>query len=83
MKLDPKLFEDLEWRGIVKLLTDPSLVKTLATQSITVYAGFDPTSDSLHIGSLVPVLTLRRFQMAGHRACQHNLYNDQQHRDQQ
>jgi len=67
MKLDAQLFEDLEWRGIVKLLTDDSLAKTLATEPITVYAGFDPTSDSLHIGSLVPVLTLRRFQMAGHR----------------
>src|SRR5207245_88419 len=39
----------------------------LSSQSLTLYAGFDPTSDSLHVGSLLPLLTLRRFQLAGHR----------------
>jgi tyrosyl-tRNA synthetase len=61
------LFQDLEARGIVKQLTDPDLGKTLAKRSLTLYAGFDPTSDSLHVGSLLPLLTLRRFQLAGHK----------------
>ena len=43
------------------------LVEHLATGSRTVYCGFDPTADSLHIGSLVPLLALRRFQLAGHK----------------
>ncbi len=59
------LFQDLEWRGIVKQLTSPALSKALKTP-LTVYCGFDPTSDSLHVGSLLPLLTLRRFQIAGH-----------------
>ena len=43
------------------------LVEHLATGSRTVYCGFDPTADSLHIGSLVPLLALRRFQFTGHK----------------
>lgn len=62
-----ELFQDLEQRGIVKQITDPELPEVLQKQSLTVYAGFDPTSDSLHIGSLLPLLTLRRFQLAGHQ----------------
>jgi len=61
------LFQDLEQRGIIKQITDPDLPQVLQKQSLTVYAGFDPTSDSLHIGSLLPLLTLRRFQLAGHQ----------------
>ena len=61
------LFADLEARGIVKQITSPQLSQRLAAQPITLYAGFDPTSDALHVGSLLPLLTLRRFQMAGHR----------------
>src|SRR5580700_8019446 len=60
-------FGDLEFRGIVKQLTDSSLGAVLDRQPLTLYCGFDPTSDSLHVGSLLPLLTLRRFQMAGHR----------------
>lgn len=60
------LIQDLELRGIVKQLTDPALGSVLERESLTLYAGFDPTSDSLHIGSLLPLLTLRRFQLAGH-----------------
>lgn len=60
-------FQDLEQRGIIKQITDPSLPQVLEKESLTVYAGFDPTSDSLHIGSLLPLLTLRRFQLAGHQ----------------
>src|SRR5436305_1854730 len=67
LKPDPNLFADLEARGIVKQITDPALPQRLATRPITLYAGFDPTSDSLHVGSLLPLLTLRRFQLAGHR----------------
>ena len=61
------LFADLESRGIVKQVTDPTLAQRLASGPLTVYCGFDPTSDSLHVGSLLPLLTLRRFQKAGHR----------------
>ncbi len=66
-RLNPKLFAELEARGIVKQVTDPELGKTLSSEALTLYCGFDPTSDSLHIGSLLPLLTLRRFQQAGHR----------------
>lgn len=62
----PDLYRDLEARGILKQITDPELEKALAQSSLTLYAGFDPTSDSLHLGSLLPLLTLRRFQLAGH-----------------
>jgi tyrosyl-tRNA synthetase len=61
------LFADLEWRGLVHQATDPALSRRLATESVTVYIGFDPTADSLHAGSLLPILLLRRFQRAGHR----------------
>src|SRR3954468_10265852 len=61
------LYQDLEARGIIKQVTDPSLARALATERLTLYCGFDPTSDSLHVGSLLPLLTLRRFQLAGHR----------------
>lgn len=61
------LYSELEARGIVKQVTDPALAQTLATKTMTLYCGFDPTSDSLHVGSLLPLLTLRRFQLAGHR----------------
>jgi tyrosyl-tRNA synthetase len=62
-----KLFQDLQARGIVKQVTDPSLEGALDREKLTLYCGFDPTSDSLHIGSLLPLLTLRRFQLAGHQ----------------
>jgi tyrosyl-tRNA synthetase len=61
------LFKDLEARGLVKQITDPGLAKAMASRKLTLYAGFDPTSDSLHVGHLLPILTLRRFQKAGHR----------------
>ncbi|MEK6579089.1 MAG: tyrosine--tRNA ligase, partial [Bdellovibrionota bacterium] len=66
-KVLPELFSDLEFRGIVKQVTDPALKVLLSKTPVTLYCGFDPTSDSLHIGSLLPLLTLRRFQLAGHR----------------
>ena len=59
---------DLEWRGLIAQTTDrEALARDLAAGVVTVYAGFDPTADSLHVGSLVPLLALRRFQLAGHR----------------
>ena len=59
---------DLEWRGLLAQTTDrEALARDLAAGLITVYCGFDPTADSLHVGNLVPLLALRRFQLAGHR----------------
>jgi tyrosyl-tRNA synthetase len=62
------LLEDLRWRGLVADCTDETELTTrLATdKKITLYSGFDPTSDSLHVGNLVPLLALRRFQNHGH-----------------
>lgn len=62
------IYEELEWRGLVADCTDKQdLLKRLATGPLTLYAGFDPTADSLHVGSLVPLLALRRFQLLGHQ----------------
>ncbi|HVU01875.1 MAG TPA: tyrosine--tRNA ligase [Polyangiaceae bacterium] len=62
------LFEDLAYRGLIHQETDPEgLRKHCAGGSRVVYAGFDPTADSLTIGNLVPILLLRHFQDAGHR----------------
>jgi tyrosyl-tRNA synthetase len=62
------LISDLQARGLIAQLTDGgALEKRLAEKSITLYCGFDPTADSLHIGSLVPILVLKRFQEAGHK----------------
>jgi len=59
---------DLEWRGLIALSTDrAALARDLAAGPVTLYCGFDPTGDSLHLGSLVPLFALRRFQLAGHR----------------
>lgn len=60
-------FADLQARGLVHQTTDPELGKWLAEKPRTVYAGFDPTADSLHVGSLMGLVVLRRFQQAGHR----------------
>lgn len=57
---------ELEWRGLVSQMTSPEELKQHLAEGVrTLYCGFDPTADSLHIGSLVPLLTLRRAQMAG------------------
>ena len=61
------IYEELEWRGLVADCTDKDvLVKRPGPAPITLYCGFDPTADSLHVGSLVPLLALRRFQLLGH-----------------
>jgi tyrosyl-tRNA synthetase len=62
------LIDDLIWRGLLADCTDlEGLRKRLAEGPIALYCGFDPTGDSLHVGHLVGQLTLRRFQLAGHR----------------
>src|ERR1700756_1853704 len=62
------IYEELEWRGLIADCTEKEeLVKRFSSAPITLYCGFDPTADSLHIGNLVPLLTLRRFQLFGHR----------------
>ena len=61
------LFADLIWRGLVHQSTDPGLDAWLNAASRTLYCGFDPSASSLHVGNLVPVMILRRFQKAGHR----------------
>jgi tyrosyl-tRNA synthetase len=62
------LLQDLQWRGIVYQQTDEEgLKETLDKEKISLYCGMDPTGDSMHIGHLLPFLTLRRFQNHGHR----------------
>lgn len=62
------ILQDLQDRGLVQQTTDDEgLKKHLDENQVTLYCGFDPTADSLHIGHLLPVTILKRFQMAGHR----------------
>ncbi len=58
--------EELTWRGLLSQVTDPKLSSKMASEKMVGYAGFDPTADSLHVGSLLPALALRRLQLAGH-----------------
>jgi len=61
------ILEELQWRGLLADCTDPQeLAKRVSPGPITLYCGFDPTADSLHVGNLVPLLALRRFQLLGH-----------------
>ncbi|MDB6118902.1 MAG: tyrS [Verrucomicrobiaceae bacterium] len=70
------IFEDIQWRGLLSDYTRfaesdaadkaPQLPDLLKQKQVTLYCGFDPTADSLHVGSLVPLIGLRRFQLAGH-----------------
>jgi len=63
-----ELLKDLEWRGLINQVTDKEgLEKLLSDEKVSLYCGFDPTADSLHIGNLAAILTLRRFQLAGHQ----------------
>jgi tyrosyl-tRNA synthetase len=61
------LVEDLRFRGLIHQMTDPSLEDRLRSDQLTGYTGFDPTADSLHVGSLLQLCNLRRLQAAGHR----------------
>jgi tyrosyl-tRNA synthetase len=60
------IFEEFTWRGLIQDAT-PDVVERLSAGPLTLYAGFDPTADSLHVGNLLPLLGLVRFQRAGHR----------------
>src|SRR5712692_6030072 len=60
-------YEELKWRGLLADCTNAvELAKRIAAAPITLYCGFDPSAESLHVGNLVPLLGLRRFQLFGH-----------------
>lgn len=61
------LTEDLDFRDLIYQTSDPELARLLDAGGLTVYVGFDPTSDSLHAGNLLQLCLLRRLQLAGHR----------------
>ena len=60
------ILEELKWRGLIADCTDTAELTKKISAPITLYCGFDPTADSLHVGNLVPLLALRRFQLLGH-----------------
>jgi len=60
------ILEELKWRGLVADCTDAAELAKRISAPVTLYCGFDPTADSLHVGHLVPLLALRRFQNFGH-----------------
>ncbi|MBI3429691.1 MAG: tyrosine--tRNA ligase [Actinobacteria bacterium] len=62
------LLDDLKWRGLLAQSTDETQLKAALAKPITLYAGFDPTAPSMHVGNLVILTVLRRFQLAGHHA---------------
>ena len=62
------ILDELQWRGLVHQCSDEAgLRELLSNGSVTLYCGFDPTADSLHVGNLLPMLQLMRFAAAGHR----------------
>ena len=67
-RMGTSILDELEWRGLIAQSTDrDALASELDSGPVTVYSGFDPTAPSLHAGHLIPLLTLRRIQRAGHR----------------
>jgi tyrosyl-tRNA synthetase len=60
------ILAELKWRGLVADCTDAAELEKKLAAPVTLYCGFDPTADSLHVGNLVPLLALRRFQRLGH-----------------
>lgn len=60
------LMEELQWRGLIQDIM-PGTIEQLNKEMTSAYIGFDPTADSLHIGSLVPILLLVHLQKAGHK----------------
>jgi len=60
------ILEELKWRGLIADCTDATELAKKISAPVTLYCGFDPTADSLHVGNLVPLLALRRFQWLGH-----------------
>lgn len=68
MRMKSALLQDLQYRGLINDSTDlEGLDDLLNSEKVTLYVGFDPTADSLHIGHLLPIIMLRRFQLAGHQ----------------
>jgi len=66
--MSTNVIKQLEERGLIAQVTDEkALAELLSQQQIALYCGFDPTADSLHLGHLVPLLCLKRFQLAGHK----------------
>jgi tyrosyl-tRNA synthetase len=61
------VLDDLAWRGLIAHSTDPAALRANLHEPVSLYCGFDPTAPSLHMGNLLQILTLRRFQDAGHR----------------
>ncbi|MFO1064379.1 MAG: tyrosine--tRNA ligase [Pirellulales bacterium] len=61
------IIDELAWRGLIHQSTDEKELRELLSKPTVLYAGFDPTADSLHVGSLLPLMMLRRFQKYGHR----------------
>ncbi|MSY93102.1 MAG: tyrosine--tRNA ligase, partial [Actinobacteria bacterium] len=60
------LIDDLKWRGLISQTTDERELREALKKPITLYLGTDPTAPSIHVGNLVVLLVLRRFQLAGH-----------------
>ncbi len=67
MSTDPNLLQDLRARGLVQDTTDPDTLADRLKEPVTVYYGVDPTAPSLHVGNLIGLLVLARFQRAGHK----------------
>jgi len=65
--MSKELIADLEWRGLIAQSTDRAELEKELSRSTALYIGFDPTAPSLHVGNLVVLLVLRRFQLAGHK----------------
>jgi tyrosyl-tRNA synthetase len=61
-----QFLDDLRWRGLIAQTTDEKELATALEKPVTLYIGFDPTAPSIHVGNLVVLLVLRRFQLAGH-----------------
>jgi tyrosyl-tRNA synthetase len=61
-----ELIDDLKWRGLIAQTTDEAALREALKKPITLYLGTDPTAPSIHVGNLVPLLVMRRFQLAGH-----------------
>ena len=66
MSTQMHLLDDLKWRGLFSQSTDEEALREAMKKPLTLYIGFDPTAPSLHVGNLVVLLALRRFQLAGH-----------------
>ncbi|HSW59834.1 MAG TPA: tyrosine--tRNA ligase, partial [bacterium] len=61
------VYNELRDRGFISNVTDPEIEKYLNENKVTVYCGFDPTAESLHVGNLVPLMGLAHFQRHGHK----------------